>query len=193
MHSPPCSFCPSPSLPSSLPPLPFLFSPTPPSSPFTLHTHTYNKNSTLVSLRLTDLLSVSLPPSLPLSLPPSLPPSLYFRYLSKNSLWNFPSRSITPSIFSSGGRNVVRKCHVPSTCDQKKREGGTKGGKEGGKGVGITQYQILRCTQVLVFGLYLPVRTPSPAPPQSPSPHTTEYNTAYPASSPSLPPSLPPS
>ena len=37
-----------------------------------------------------------------------------FAYLSMKLLWNADSRSITPSISSSGGRNVVRKCHVPS-------------------------------------------------------------------------------
>ena len=51
----------------------------------------------------------------------SLSPSLiyvllsnYIHFFMKFS-WNFVNLSTTASILSSAGKNVVRKCHVPST------------------------------------------------------------------------------
>ena len=40
--------------------------------------------------------------------------NLNYACLARNSPWNFAIRSPTRSIWSSGGRKVVRKCHVPA-------------------------------------------------------------------------------
>ena len=37
-------------------------------------------------------------------------------YLAMKEAWNFRRRPMTPSIFDSGGRNVMRKWKVPSLC-----------------------------------------------------------------------------
>ena len=52
-----------------------------------------------------------------------IPPRLSHEYFAMNPLWNSPIRVITPSISFSGGRKVVRKCHVP--CFWPKPEPGT--------------------------------------------------------------------
>ena len=41
-------------------------------------------------------------------------PRCSYEYFAMNSLWKAARRRITSSSWSSGGRNVVRKCHVPS-------------------------------------------------------------------------------
>ena len=96
---------------STAPPCPDPRPPAPPGPPPELHSKPVNSHVALP--RACQCHCTSAPNTPHPHLGTCQPPP--YAYLAMNALWNLPIRSTTASISSSGGRNVVRKCHVPAT------------------------------------------------------------------------------